>query len=357
MATGHEGYAIFPVDVHLSPEEVPPGAVVSIRGFALTMIDASLALTEGRGGTFRAGREPYLLRYEECANEVACIFPWSRTGRPMLAKPDPTKAVVSADLEEIAVEGRAALAEIPYGSPIASAATIVADVAARSLRSLGASRDAAESVEPRMEDALAGRATPTDLSPAEEIERSIQIGVGQGEPGPDWALGHAWRSVYPALVERLGANGLADEDWPAFRLLATEMERISFGPPPVNAAKLLALIDCGKVNLSRLTDGPAPEADVSLDAVIPPPGAPSTDDSLIGRLVRDGYARVRPGHRGVELSANVTCIGAGGEPSEGLGAIGRPTEDWVIGNDTLNRSLHPHPDLWAQRVIGRAIAP
>jgi uncharacterized NAD(P)/FAD-binding protein YdhS len=356
IATGHEGYAIFPVERDLSPQKVPPGSTVTIRGFALTMIDASLALTEGRGGTFRTGREPYLLRYDSGPAEVARIYPWSRTGRPMLAKPDPTKAVISPDLERIALEGSAELAAMPSGSPISTGAAIVANVAVRSLRTFDSSNEATESVERRIADALAGRAAPCDVAPAEEIERSIQVGVGQGEPGPDWALGHAWRSIYPALVERLGARGLADVDWPAFRRLASEMERISFGPPPVNAAKLLALIECGKVDLSHLTDGPQPGADVSLDGVIPPPGALSADDSLIGRLVRDGHARVPPGRRGVELSADVTCIGADGRPSDGLGAIGRPTEDWVIGNDTLNRSLHPHPDLWAQRIIGRAVA-
>ena len=93
-----------------------------------------------------------------------------------------------------------------------------------------------------------------------------------------------------------------------------------------------------------------------VDAVIPPPGALNMNDPLSRALVRDGYARIAPGAAGLELTADVTCVGADGQPSEGLGAIGRPTEDWVIGNDTLNRALHPHPDLWAQRVIERAMA-
>ena len=42
---------------------VPPGATVAIRGFALTFIDAALALTEGRGGSFEPLDHPYRLRY------------------------------------------------------------------------------------------------------------------------------------------------------------------------------------------------------------------------------------------------------------------------------------------------------
>ena len=300
IATGHAGYAIYPVERSLSLSEVPPGSVVAVRGFALTMIDAALALTEGRGGSFHPGRRPGLLRYERGADEVASILPWSRTGRPMLAKPDPAKAISSPSLDEIASEGRAELASLPRGSSVAAATQVVAGVAAKSLRSVGGPEEELKAIAARMEDATAGRATPSDSSPADDLERSISVGLGIGEPGADWALGHAWRSVYPAIVERLGAHGLADAEWPGFRHLAAEMERIAFGPPPVNAAKLLALIEDGKVDLSRLTSGPAREADLVLDAVIPPPGALATEGSLVARAgarrTREDPARAS-GHR------------------------------------------------------------
>ncbi len=85
-------------------------------------------------------------------------------------------------------------------------------------------------------------------------------------------------------------------------------------------------------------------------------GALATEGSLVARLVRDGHARIPPARRGIELTPDVTCVGAGGRPSRGLAAIGRPTEDWVIGNDTLNRALHPHAEIWARRVVARAVA-
>jgi diaminopimelate decarboxylase len=135
------------------------------------------------------------------------------------------------------------------------------------------------------------------------------------------------------------------------------MERISFGPPPVNAAKLLALIECGKVDLTCLATGPSDEADVIVDAVIPPPGASAGQDGPAASLVRDRVVRTAHGRRGLELTSDLFCVGVHGRPQRGLTVIGRATEDWVIGNDTLNRSLHPHPDLWAQRVLERAVHP
>jgi diaminopimelate decarboxylase len=156
---------------------------------------------------------------------------------------------------------------------------------------------------------------------------------------------------------------------PAFAALAVQMERVAFGPPAVNAAKLLALIAAGRVDLARVAGGQIRSrehmsviagargerrVDVVVDAVLPPPGALHCGGGLLERLVDDGHARIAAGGRGIEIDADGGCIAAGGHRSTGLSAIGRPTEDWVIGNDTLNRALHPHSDAWARRVIGRA---
>ena len=346
--------AVFPVETALSEATVPRSSVVAVRGFALTMIDAALALTEGRGGRFGRGDEPYLLRYEPGDADVSRIQPFSRTGRPMLAKPDPSSARRSDRLNRIASGGRAALTSLPCEGALEAACGILGEVAAESLRAVGGDQEEITRTASIVADAQSGRAMPVEASPAEEIKRSIAVAVGAGEPGADWALGHAWRVLYPAIVARLGATGLERAEWPAFRRLATEMERISFGPPPVNAAKLLALVECGRVDLSCLTSGPAPEAEIVIDAVIPPPGVRDGQEGPAGLLVRDGFARTADGRRGVELAPDVTCVGADGLERRGLSVIGRATEDWVIGNDTLNRALHPQAELWARRVVERA---
>ena len=50
------------------------------------------------------------------------------------------------------------------------------------------------------------------------------------------------------------------------------------------------------------------------------------------------------------------CRGADGAVTPGLSAIGRPTEDSVIGNDTLSRTLHPQAERWARGVVQRCRA-
>jgi uncharacterized NAD(P)/FAD-binding protein YdhS len=341
---------VFPVDRTLSCDVVAPGATVAIRGFALTFIDAALALTEGRGGSFQPLDHPSRLRYVPGAHDVGTILPFTRSGRPMLAKPGRAIAGRTPALAAIAADGRARIAAIaPPLRLHEEFLPILADTAYESLI------------------AVAGETADDDLDPAAAIARSLAVGAGLVPPGRSWALGHTWRALYPAIVEYLGGDGLVGGDWPAFLRLAAEMERLAFGPPPVNAAKLLALIDAGRVDLTHLRGGRLAELDgntllrsaagdhsidCAVDAVLPPPGA-AGHGGLLADLVADGHARIPPGRRGLEVTDDASCRALDGSLSLGLAAIGRPTEDWVIGNDTLSRSLHPHADRWATRVANR----
>jgi diaminopimelate decarboxylase len=204
--------------------------------------------------------------------------------------------------------------------------------------------------------------------PVAAIARSLDVAAGLAPPDGAWAWGQAWRSLYPAIVDRLGADGLAEADWPRFLALAGEMERLAFGPPAANAAKLMALVDAGVVDARHVrggrlvsagrrtalrSGGGATPVDVVVDAVLPGPGA-GAESGLPARLLADGLARTAPGRRGLDVCDDGTCRLPDGSRAEGLAALGRPAEDSVIGNDTLSRGLHPHAGRWASRVVRRA---
>jgi diaminopimelate decarboxylase len=150
------------------------------------------------------------------------------------------------------------------------------------------------------------------------------------------------------------------------------MERVAFGPPPMNAAKIAALIDAGIVDPTHVrgarlesdggrtrlcSDAGAVPVDVVVDAVLAPPGAIGVVDPLVEQLLDAGDVRVLDGRRGIEVDEAAGCVGASGSPTEGLAAAGRMTEDSVIGNDTLSRTLHPQLDAWAARIAARAREP
>ena len=357
---------VFPVDQRLGPQTVPAGTTVAIRGFALTMIDVALALTEGRGGRF-VGFDPLHPRYRSSGLEPAMLLPYSRTGRPMLAKTDPQWARDRGlhASERAAREAIAKLAD-PVGV-VEDLMPVLSEIAGRMLADAGGARGESELIGAWLESVGSGGA-PCAGPAVDELERSVAIAAGLASPGHQWALGQAWRSAYPEIVARFGGSGLAASQWPTFRRLAAEMERIAFGPPPTNAAKLLALVHAGAVDLDLLagslgeSDGRTyisadrrhVPVDVVVDAVLPGPGAIGLDQEPVARLVADGWVRVPPGRRGIELTPDAVCVGRNGEPTLGLAAVGRVTEDWVIGNDTLSRSLHDAPDRWARSVVASA---
>ncbi len=361
--------AVFPVAEMLGEAMVPPRSRVAIRGFALTMIDAALALTEGRGGRFRRERGGPRLRYQDGDCSPAVILPFSRSGRPMLAKTGPEWSR-ERDLDRLLGPALDRVARLP--SPIDVRRDLLpalGAVAAEALARLGSASDEVTALSRGLEAATGIEPPRAELSAAAELARSVAIAAGTEPPDHQWALGHAWRATYPAIVARFGAEGLEPEQWPAFRRLATRMERIAFGPPPINAAKLAALIDAGVVDpsLSRgrldlrsestwlAQPGGEHRVDVVIDAVLPGPGAVGLAQPPIPGLLADGLVRVATGRRGLELTPEIVCVGAGGDPTPGLAAIGRPTEDWVIGNDTLSRTVHDEPDRWARRVVESAV--
>jgi uncharacterized NAD(P)/FAD-binding protein YdhS len=372
LAIGHQGQSgVFPVEQRLSRAAVAPGAVVAIRGFALTFIDAALALTEGRGGSFEPLAHPYRLRYLPGEDDARVIVPFSRSGRPMLAKPGPVIEARVPALWRVAAQGRARIAALEgtvdlHGDflPIFTALACV-NLAAAS----GRGNDFSLRVElgRRVAEAVGGVPASGEPPAAEVIEQSLAVSAGVATPDVPWALGHTWRSLYPAIVARLGGDGLNERDWPAFLRLSAELERLAFGPPPLNAAKLLALIDAGRVDLTHVRGGRVVKedermtlhsehgeqpTDVVVDAVLPGPGA-IRHEGLLAQLLAAGCVRVPVGRRGLDVTPDGTCRSRAGEPTRGLAAIGRPTEDSVIGNDTLSRSLHPQADTWARRVARR----
>ncbi len=326
-----------------------PGSVVALQGIGLTAIDLILELTEGRGGSFE-GSVGDGLRYRLSGAEPARIMPWSRSGRPMLIKPDlpPARARVAREAVERIREEIAA-----FERPVDLRELIAAQARLADELLLAVSGEPMEGAGPRrwLEAAAAGSLRPC-LDPLTPLAYSLAVNLGRAAAGLEWALGAAWRESYPAIVVTHSHGGLRASDRAPFARLAAELERLAFGPPPLNAAKLIALAELGILDLSHPT-GPPPTADQRLDARIPPPGL-HPDQPPTGSLLAEGLIRRPPGVRGIEIDRSARCIGRSGEPTPGLAATGRITEDWVVGNDTLSRSLHPQLDRWAKRICTAA---
>lgn len=331
-----------------SPFVAEAGSPVGIRGFGLTAIDLILELTEGRGGRFEAG-EGSSLHYVKAGAEPSAMIPRSRHGRAMLVKPELDQSPAPPDtLPAIIARSRDEVLRLPAGCGAERLSEEVAALAAALLANEGAGASAAIWAR----SACAGRLEPAS-DPAGAIAESLRIAYGEAAAGLEWALGLAWRSVYPAVVERFSHGGLPEGEYAPFRRMAAELERLAFGPPPVNGAKLLALADAGILDLAHLAATNGVPNGIELDAVAGRPGLQLRQRPLDG-LAAAGAIRVPPGARGIEVTRSARCVGAGGRVTPGLAAVGRLTEDWVIGNDTLNRDLHPEIGGWAETVCEAA---
>lgn len=341
--------SIFPVEEKLSTKQVPSNQVAGIKGFALTFIDASLALTLGRDGRFIETADGYA--YRALGKEPARLVPLSRTGRPLLCKPDHGKFVGPA-VETIWRDASAALNGLPKHSGAICFESQIWPIILR----------AAESAA-NLEEGAAGRwfdqwcdGNFDGKRALQAMRSSFQVATGRRPPDLVWAMGEAWRKIYPALVKCVSHGGLNAQSQRPFKDIAREMERISFGPPAINMGYMLALADAGILDLSRCdhfadkSAGQWPgDIDVAIDATIPAPDI-FDPQGPIGGLEKAGYLNCgRNGEIVINRSGQALTEG---RAVPGLSVIGRATEGCVLGNDTLSRTLHDHIRHWAETIVG-----
>lgn len=357
LCVGHEGWrapdekradeisGIFPVTKQLSEENVPPGSTVSIKGFSLTWIDAAIALSEGRGGRFRDEFSRGGRVYEKSGYEPGRISPHSRTGRPMLAKPLAGKMKLSTSLAEHWEECRSLVSTLDSEQFFRNFRNLLFAAANEAIQKCGVVPE--HSAARWFETWLATAGEP--VMAQKLMVKSIDVAHGRTSVDCAWAIGEAWRQLYSALVRKCEHGQLPTSSWPAFQEFSCEMERIAFGPPACNLSKILALIECGIVDLAsseHLRDA----ADISIDARIAAPTR-FREGSILNQLLKNGYLRHLHGRLGIETDRDGCAIDRGGQRVQGLSVIGRATEGCVIGNDTLSRTLNKHPERWAQKIV------
>lgn len=371
LTTGHEGIRgsesdresqfVFPPEEKLSPERVPSKSSVQIKGMGLTAIDAVLMLTEGRHGAFGHDSARLLPSYTPSDSEPSTIHLVSRSGRPMLAKP--TNAIQPIDdgvyrpfRRQLAalqpLHGQLDFRRQVWPVVVAAAAELLHTV---SIRSSGSDDP---SVPADSRDVLQGRVSNwyrdwtrykmDGKSARHAMLQSYAVATGNRPMDIPFALGAAWRALYPQLVALISFGGLLPQHWQCYEHTAREMERIAFGPPAENLGKLLTLIREGIVTLGCIdeTDS-ARRFDVKLNAVLAKPHQSAVSGPT------DGLIESQAIHRdAVSGGIQVDDIGAAIGAPDGLHIFGRMTEGWIVGNDTLSRELHHQIDAWAESMAG-----
>ncbi len=371
LTTGHEGMraadairdakeqvAVYPVELNLSTQRIPARATVHVRGFGLTSIDAALMLTEGRGGKFVD--EELLPRYIASHAEPSSIHITSRSGRPMLAKPT-AKIEPIADSFWISFRERLESLQPKHGElNFASDIWKVILQAASELLNCYVVNSNGDSIA----NGIQGKATSVRnvddwfrgwlrykmcaSSARSAMLQSWAVATGRRPVDIPFALGESWRRLYPQLVGLIGFGGLAHGQMASYRFTSCEMERIAFGPPAESIGKLLRLIRDRRVTIGS-TLSTNTRFDVCVNAVIAGPHELASGGPLAKLLQRQllelddssGGVRVRP-----DGAVESRVLGN----HRGLAVFGRATEGWIVGNDTLSRTLHGQIERWAEGI-------
>ena len=349
IATGHAGGTGVDhgrmADASAGPAR---GSSVVVRGAALTAFDVVMDLTAGRGGRWGdAPGAPGGIAYVPSGAEPARITLVSRTGEPMLPKPARASAAVTdAVREHTARLTTGAVPDDAWWDVLLDAA-----VAAAEASGVRVSRPA-----------LRERLDAVRADAADRAEQDLRRAHGEVDADPAWWLGRAWSAGYADVVRSLDRGPRDEATWTRWRARAAALERWAFGPPVETHRRLLALREAGLLRVVTGASAPtAVEADAHVEAFTrgpgvldaPRPWTPASVEAGPDRapwdsLLAAGAATVRAGERGVLTDADATCLAADGSRSRGLSALGRPTEDAVIGHDSLQRRLHRDSRRWAR---------
>lgn len=260
--------------------EVPAGARVAMKGIGLTFIDAVLALTEGRGGTFKRAADGQLC-YLMSGQEPERIFPFCRTGLPMVPKPvdypgalRPLTFVTSARLAELRRRSPTGKLDLRGGIwPL-----VECEMERQYYRNAMTDRRDRRELEQCGDDARAMRGVirehlaahpglePFDrgriLDPAGDrrfatgeeynsfVEHYLQREIDHARAGlassPARAAVSMWYEIRAALRPCVAFGGLtSDSHRQLIEYYFPLFKRVVFGPPLINVEKVLALHRAG----------------------------------------------------------------------------------------------------------------
>jgi uncharacterized NAD(P)/FAD-binding protein YdhS len=341
------------------------GRTVAIRGFGLAMIDTTRMLTEGLGGRFETDREGGLV-YRASGREPARLVPFSLNGMPPAPKPatgaiDSAFAVTDAQRAEFR-ETVAAAIDAGDGS-LEPIFRVLGEIAGPKLGKDGSDRV----LDWLCKGAEDDPDVPDDQHPAEAMRLYLAMAHGEAAPSVGYATGQVWRHLQNDLRKAYNPAEKAAATAGALIAFDDGMKRFSYGPPAEATARLLALIDAGKLTLRRVDDpdielidsgwriaenGGADIATAMVDSVLAGPDLANVSSPLISGLRDDGYLVPLDEKLGARTSAGGQVVDADGRPVDGLSLLGRLANGSVIATDSVHDCFGAAVERWAARVLG-----
>ena len=338
------------------------GKTVAIRGLALSAFDVLRALTLSQGGRFEGDL------YNSSGREPARILPFSLDGKPPFPKPETSAR--DAIFEPTASETDAFEAAMHRASRTTAKAAqkLIMDALVPPVVRILETGEDSHSVAEWLEAEFSAPGSQETDGPLETLETGIDIASGVRAPTIGYIVGQLWRKWQNPLRAALNPANTPAETAKLIVGFDEGLKRYSYGPPVSSSRELRALVKAGIVDLALVKD-PAitliqsgwrlevetrsGDAEVMVDAVLPPPDPTIVCAPLVEGLLEQGH--LVPGGKGLAARTNADgrLIDADGKPAKGLCLLGRLALGSVIAADSLHDCFGAAAHRWAAGVRSR----
>ncbi len=393
---------VYPVE---NLQHIPAKSSVAIKGLGLTFVDTVLALTVGRGGKFERDSKGKIIKYVPSGNEPKVIYPFSRSGIPILprgafcGKPDfALRFFTKEKISEI--RKHSSTPKLDFERDLWT--LVEREMIFAYYRVLMENKDFTFNKTADFEDFVkdiqnfhAEYRTEKrfDLSkffdPLKNseyhlkshkkfIENYIAEAIRQAKNGEDkspWmAVVAVWREITPIFGEIYNFAGLTPASHKKFLEEYIGMLcRISFGPPIESMEKIPAIAEAGILsfeigaepqvftgfekgffNIKSKQNGFECEVKHLIDARIPKNKIPQNASPLYKNLLEKGSIKTfSNGDFNVgclEVSEEGFVKNAKGRSQKNFAAYGTPTEGITFDNDSLSRRRNNFASIWAENI-------
>lgn len=376
-------------------KHVKPKSVVACKGIGLTAIDTILALTEGKGGSFKTHSDS-TLSYEKSGFEPQTILPFSRSGLPIVPRGTQT-----LNLKQTGFYLKKFVQKLSKNSPRFDFENDILPIIKQDLVAsyyhcifkLYAFEFSIDSEFEKLQKAITRfhenypdvkMFSPEDLFNP-KLNRQINQNVAiknylnfwihenSKESSPFVAAASAWRFLVDDFNFLYRNNWLTQDSKIKFQKKYFGLfNRISYGPPITNIRKLLALVEANILDFS-FSKSPSilqnnstytiqlknqtKDFDYLIDARLPRGFTQKTSVFFNKPLENDLFSLQYKSETYSELKCTPegNPLNRDGKKEKEIVLYGTPTEETLFDNDTLSRSHNDTASQWAKNTVAQVL--
>lgn len=385
---------VYPVGEKL--KSICKNSEVGVKGLGLTFVDTVLALTEGRGGRFE-NTENGKLKYRSSGEEPKKIYPFSRTGLPMVPRNayEGLQPYTPVYFTRENILKRVELTEkIDFKQHVLP--LFIVETEYRYYRILfekhGLHLKAEKNIEALQKQINDFHEQFTEVkrfdfegifdysfldadTEESKFEALIKESLIGSESSPFMAAAMTWGRLSETFNSLYSFGGMKAESNKVFDMeFRSKLNRISYGPPTQNMKKIVALVESGFIDLKfskspevkKIETGWHLVSSVSeiqkvnfiVDARIPTFNSSKNWSELLSNLKRRGQIRSYKIYNSTtynvgcpEINRQGNVIDATGNVINNISLYGTLTEGITYDNDTLSRTRNNFASQWALNVL------